>query len=69
VKVLLDENLSSLHASGLRDEGHDALAVVEVGLSGSSDERVLHFAVESGGVLITCGGRRQKIRIRPESRY
>jgi len=53
VKLFLDENLSPLHASELRTEGHDAVAVVEVGLSGMTDERVLRFAVENGRVLVT----------------
>ncbi len=53
MKLLLDENLSPLHSSDLRQKGHDALAVVEVGLSGASDEQVRRFAIENGRVLIT----------------
>ncbi len=52
MKFLLDENLSPQHASELRTEGHDAVAVLEAGLSGASDEQVLRFAVESGRVLV-----------------
>ena len=43
MKLFLDENLSPQHASELRTEGHDAVAVVEVGLSGVTDEQVLRF--------------------------
>jgi predicted nuclease of predicted toxin-antitoxin system len=43
----------SQHAYELRTEGHDAVAVLEVGLSGATDERVLRFAVENGRVLVT----------------
>jgi predicted nuclease of predicted toxin-antitoxin system len=53
VKLFLDENLSPLHASELRSIGYDACAVVEVGLSGATDEQIRHFAVENGRVLIT----------------
>ena len=53
MKLFLDENLSPQHAAELRTEGHDAVAVIEVGLSGATDEQVLRFAVENGRVLIT----------------
>lgn len=53
MKLFLDENLSSQHASELRTEGHDATSVLEVGLSGATDEQVLRFAVENGRVLVT----------------
>ena len=53
MKLFLDENLSPEHAAELRLEGHDAVAVVDVGLSGASDEEVLRFAVENDRVLMT----------------
>ena len=53
MKLFLDENLSPQHAAELRTEGHDAVAVLEVGLSGAADEQVLRFAVENGRVLVT----------------
>jgi len=53
VKLFLDENLSPQYAVELRTEGHDAVAVLEVGLSGATDEQVLRFAVENGRVLVT----------------
>jgi predicted nuclease of predicted toxin-antitoxin system len=53
VKLFLDENLSPQHASELRAEGDDAVAVLEVGLSGATDEQVLRFAVENDRVLVT----------------
>lgn len=34
-------------------EGYDAIAVLEVGLSGAADEEVLRFAVENGRILVT----------------
>jgi len=53
VRLFLDENLSSQHASELRLEGYDAIAVLEAGLSGATDEEVLRFAVDNGRVLVT----------------
>ena len=53
MKLFLDENLSPQHASELRTEGHDAIAVLEAGLSGATDEQVLRFAVENGRILVT----------------
>jgi predicted nuclease of predicted toxin-antitoxin system len=53
VKLLLDENLSPEHAMKLRSDGYDARSVVDVGLSGASDQEVLQFAIENGCVLLT----------------
>jgi predicted nuclease of predicted toxin-antitoxin system len=53
VKLLLDENLSPQHAAILREQGHDAVAVIEAGLSAAPDDKVRAFAIESGRVLIT----------------
>jgi predicted nuclease of predicted toxin-antitoxin system len=53
VKLFLDENLSPQHAAELRAEGHDAVAVVDIGLSGAPDPEVLRFAVENGRILVT----------------
>jgi predicted nuclease of predicted toxin-antitoxin system len=53
VKLLLDENLSPLHARTLRELGHDAVSAVERGLSGADDSVVRAFASESSRILIT----------------
>jgi predicted nuclease of predicted toxin-antitoxin system len=52
VKFFLDENLSPQHAIELRSEGHGAIAVLEAGLSGASDEQILRFAVENRRVRV-----------------
>jgi hypothetical protein len=36
------------HATVLRKEAYDAIAVLEVGLSGATDERVPRLAVDDG---------------------
>ena len=53
MRLFLDENLSPAHSLYLRNKGYDAVAVVEVGLSGAPDEDVLHFAVAERRVLVT----------------
>lgn len=53
MRLLLDENLSPLHSVELRAEGFDAVAVVECGLSGATDEQVLQFAVNNGRAIVT----------------
>jgi predicted nuclease of predicted toxin-antitoxin system len=53
VKLLLDENLSAQQAVLLRENGHDAVAVIEAGLSGEPDDAVRSYAIESGRVLMT----------------
>lgn len=53
MKLLLDENLSPLHARTLRELGHDAVSVVECDLSGADDSVVRAFAIGSGRILVT----------------
>ncbi len=53
MKLLLDENLSPLHTRALRELGHDAVSVVECGLSGADDSVVRAFAIENGRILVT----------------
>ena len=52
-RFILDENLSPKQAALLREQGYDAVAVAEVGLSGTSDETVRAFAIANGRILIT----------------
>ena len=56
MKFLLDENFSPLHGKTLRTQGHDAAAVVEMGLSGADDAVVRATAIESGRILVTLDG-------------
>jgi predicted nuclease of predicted toxin-antitoxin system len=53
VKFLLDENWSRRHASRLRGNGHDAVAVVEESLGGASDPVVRSAAIRSDRILVT----------------
>ena len=56
MKFLLDENLSPLHARTVRSLGHDAVSVVELGLSGADDPAVRAVAIEQDRILITLDG-------------
>ena len=53
MKLILNENLSPVHAVELRSLGYDACAVVEVGLSGAIDEEIRRFACDEGRILVT----------------
>ncbi len=53
MKLLLDENLSPAHAQRVREAGHDAVAVLEVGLGGASDPAVRDFALRERRTLVT----------------
>ena len=53
MKLLFDENLSADHAQTARNGGHDAVAVVEIGLGGASDEVVRARATTDDRVLVT----------------
>jgi predicted nuclease of predicted toxin-antitoxin system len=53
VRFLVDEGLSPLVAQALRELGHEAEHVRDVGLGGKSDEAIIAYAVECGMVVIT----------------
>lgn len=53
MKLLLDENLSPAQAQSLRDDGFDAMAVVDLGLGGAPDETVRAVAIDQDRVLVT----------------
>jgi predicted nuclease of predicted toxin-antitoxin system len=53
VRLLLDENLSPKQAVTLREQGHDAVAVLEIGLAGQPDEKVREYAIAENRVLLT----------------
>ena len=51
--LLADENLHPGVVDGLRARGHDILTVVERGLAGSSDLKIVRAALEDGRVILT----------------
>jgi predicted nuclease of predicted toxin-antitoxin system len=53
MRFLLDENLSPRHANTVRSLGHDAVSVLELGLSGVDDSVVRAAAIEQNRILIT----------------
>jgi predicted nuclease of predicted toxin-antitoxin system len=54
VHLLVDANLSPRVAAILRDHGHDAIHVADVGLVSASDEAVLAYAVGSHQVIVSA---------------
>ena len=53
MRLLLDEQSSPVVADQLRARGHDVMAVVEVGLAGLDDPRVLAWAVTDRRAVVT----------------
>jgi len=53
VKLLIDQDMHSGTAALLRDLGHDAMNLLETGLSRSPDDVVIEFAVSEGRVIAT----------------
>jgi Domain of unknown function (DUF5615) len=55
IRFLSDENLNGNLVSGLhlRNPGIDVVRVQDVGLLGSSDEKVLDWAAENGRIILT----------------
>jgi predicted nuclease of predicted toxin-antitoxin system len=54
VKFLVDENLSPLIATGLRDAGHEAMHVRDVDLRAARDTAVIEFARENGYIVVSA---------------
>ncbi len=54
MNFIVDQQLSRLLARHLRNAGHDAWHVKEIGLLGAGDTRIWLEAVERGAVIITC---------------
>jgi predicted nuclease of predicted toxin-antitoxin system len=54
VRFLVDENLSPLLAASLRDAGHDAVHVRDLGMAHDDDVTVLAYARTDDRVLVTA---------------
>jgi predicted nuclease of predicted toxin-antitoxin system len=54
VRLLIDANLSPRVAAKLREAGHDAVHVADVGLLSASDEAILAHAVASHQVIVSA---------------
>ncbi len=53
MRFLVDANLSPRVAEWLRDQGHDAVHVFEIGLNEAGDHRILEEAVSRRQILLT----------------
>jgi len=54
LRFLIDANLSPVVAARLRDDGHDAVHVADVGLLTASDEAILSRAGDEERVVISA---------------
>jgi predicted nuclease of predicted toxin-antitoxin system len=53
LRLLLDEHISLIVAERLRDRGHDAVGVHEVGLGGLDDRQVLSWSAGERRAVVT----------------
>lgn len=53
MKLLVDAQLPPAIAGWLREVGHDARAVREVGLRETDDDEIWDYALKTGAVIIT----------------
>lgn len=54
VKFKIDENLPLSVRDALRDQGHDAMTVVDQGMGGTADKTLAQACTTEARVLITC---------------
>ena len=54
MRLLVDANLSPRVAQALRDNGHDAVHVVDVGLATTSDTEIADRAEADGLIVVTA---------------
>jgi len=54
VRLLIDANLSPRVAARLREAGHDAVHVADIGMVAAPDQAILAHAARSGLVIISA---------------
>lgn len=54
MRLLVDANLSPVVAARLREAGHDAIHVYDVGLAQAGDERIVEYALEHDYVIVSA---------------
>lgn len=54
MRLLIDANLSPRIAARLRDAGHDAVHVADIGMLSSSDDAILAHAAGAGQVIVSA---------------
>ena len=54
MRILLDANLSPVVATALREAGHDAVHVVDLGLLTASDAQILDAAAQDNRIIVSA---------------
>ena len=54
VRLLIDANLSPRVAATLRDAGHEAVHVTDIGMLAASDDAILPHAAAAGQVIVSA---------------
>jgi predicted nuclease of predicted toxin-antitoxin system len=54
LRLVLDEHLSPVIATSLRQRDHDVVSVTEVNLAGVADSVVLEWAIQVGRAVVTA---------------
>ena len=54
MRLLIDANLSPRVAATLRDAGHQAVHVADIGMLGASDDAILAHAAGAGQVIVSA---------------
>jgi predicted nuclease of predicted toxin-antitoxin system len=54
VRLLIDANLSPRVAATLRNAGHEAVHVADIGMLGASDDAILAHAAAAGQVIVSA---------------
>ena len=54
MRLLVDANLSPVVSARLRDAGHEAIHLYDVGLLQASDERIFEYALEHDYVIVSA---------------
>jgi hypothetical protein len=53
LRLVLDEQLSPVIATSLRQRDHDVISVTEVNLGGAADSAVMEWAIQVGRAVVT----------------
>lgn len=53
MRLLVDANLSPVVSARLRDAGHEAIHVYEVGMAEATDDQIVEYALEQDCIIVS----------------